>query len=91
MHRFAIALIAAASFTVLGGCEDPVVVKFCLSNEGTSQDCGIACNTTKDKRTCDKWAEQTKTLCGKITKAECQEVCDKDKNPTACEIVKTMK
>jgi hypothetical protein len=90
MRHFAIALIAAASFAVFGGCSEPTVVKFCLSDEGTSQDCGIACNVTKDKRTCDKWATQTKTICGKITKAECQEICEKDKNPTACEIAKTM-
>jgi hypothetical protein len=66
-------------------------VGFCLGADGTSQDCGIACKVDKDPDCCAKWAELTKKICAKISKAECQSICDKDENPTACEIVKTMK
>jgi hypothetical protein len=73
------------------GCKKSAVVKFCLSEEGTYQDCGIACDVTKDDASCAKWAEQTTAICAKATKVECQELCTKDKNPTACELAKTMK
>ena len=45
----------------------------------------------KDPETCAKWAEKTKAICGKISKADCQDICVKDENPTACDIAKTMK
>ena len=71
--------------------EHSVTCKFCLGADGTSQDCGISCKTDKDPECCAKWAEKTKAICAKITKAQCQEICEKDENPTACEIAKTMK
>jgi predicted transglutaminase-like cysteine proteinase len=90
MHRFLI--IAAAALSLIVGCNSQsATAKFCLSAEGTSQDCGIACKIEKGKDVCDKWAEKTKALCPKLTKAECQEICVKDENPTACELAKAMK
>ena len=70
--------------------ESPAVT-FCLGNDGTSQDCGIACKETKDSRSCAKWADLTRKICSKISKEECQDICTKDENPTACDLVKTMK
>jgi len=64
--------------------------KFCLGADGTSQDCGIGCKIEKQKEACEKWAEKTRALCAKVTKAECQEICVKDENPTACELAKAM-
>ncbi len=81
---------AAASGQPQGG-KKSAVVGFCLGADGNSQDCGIACNTAKDEASCAKWATLTKAICAKITKAQCQEICEKDQNPTACEIAKTMK
>lgn len=85
------ALAASFVFVVAlaAGCKsEPTVVKFCLGEDGTSQDCGIACKVTKDARSCEKWAEKTRELCAKISKDECQEICEKDENPTACELAK---
>lgn len=70
--------------------ESPVV-GICLGNDGNSQDCGIACKVTKDARACAKWADLTRKICGKVTKEECQAICTKDENPTACDLVKSMK
>lgn len=67
------------------------MVTFCLGQDGTSQDCGIACQVTKDTRACAKWADQTRAICAKVSKADCQEICEKDQNPTACDLAKTMK
>ena len=98
MNRIlAVALLAAVPAIAVAGCKKSAVVKFCLSEEGTYQDCGIACDVTKDEASCAKWVEKTKALCAKLTKAECQELCTKDTtqggggNPTACELAKTMK
>jgi hypothetical protein len=74
-----------------GPKEKSITAKFCLGDDGTSQDCGISCKVDKDPDTCAKWAEKTKALCAKITKAQCQEICEKDENPTACELAKAMK
>lgn len=90
MHRFVV--VAAAAFSLVLGCKsESAATKFCLGADGTSQDCGIACKVDKGKEVCDKWAKQTKDLCPKLTKAQCQEICVKDENPTACELAKTMK
>lgn len=79
-------------FLLIPACSSKsAAVGFCLGADGTSQDCGIACKVDKDEACCAKWAEKTKAICAKITKAECQEICDKDQNPTACDIAKTMK
>lgn len=75
----------------LAACEKHHATEFCLGPDGTSQDCGIGCTIEKDEKACAKWAEKTKEICGKVTKEECQEICDKDKNPTACELVKNWK
>jgi len=91
MNRILVVTLFAILPALAIGCEKSAVVKFCLSAEGTYQDCGIACDVTKDDDSCAKWAEQTTAICAKITKAECQEICTKDKNPTACELAKTMK
>ena len=86
---------AAASTPASAKPEGPkkksVTAGFCLGPDGTSQDCAISCKVDKDPDTCAKWAEKTKDICGKITKAQCQEICEKDENPTACELAKAMK
>lgn len=81
---------APASAKPDGPKKKSAAAKFCLGDDGTSQDCGISCKVDKDPDTCAKWAEMTKALCAKLTKAQCQEICDKDENPTACEIAKSM-
>lgn len=86
---FASLLVAVTLGVACGG--KSAAVGFCLGADGTSQDCGIACKVDKDEKSCAKWAEKTKELCAKLTKDKCQEICTKDENPTACEIVKTMK
>ena len=72
------------------GCGDDQATKFCLGADGTSQDCAIGCKTAKNKKACDKWAEKTRELCPKVGKEKCQEICEKDGNPTACELAKSM-
>lgn len=85
------AVLTVALVPALTACKGKSeAAKFCLSAEGTHQDCGIACTAAKDEESCDKWAKMTRDLCPKLTRAECQEICDQDKNPTACEIAKTM-
>lgn len=91
----------SASSKAGGGSDEPihdvpaneksVTAKFCLGPDGTSQDCAISCKVDRDRETCAKWEEKTRALCPKIGKQKCQEICEKDENPTACEIVKTMK
>lgn len=76
--------------TFLIGCEEDAATKFCLGADGTSQDCAIGCKTAKNKKACDKWAEKTREICPKVGKAACQEICEKDENPTACELAKSM-
>lgn len=75
----------------VGGCKEDHATKFCLGADGTSQDCALGCTIEKNEKACAKWEEKTKELCGKISKAECQEICEKDENPTACELVKNWK
>jgi hypothetical protein len=87
----AMAIALAFGAAACGKGEKSAAAKFCLGADGTSQDCGISCKIDKDADTCAKWAEMTKQLCGKITKEQCNEICTKDENPTACELVKTMK
>ncbi|MBK8256182.1 MAG: hypothetical protein IPK82_26370 [Polyangiaceae bacterium] len=85
-------LVFVGLFLSLAACKSQsAVVGFCLGADGTSQDCGIACKVEKHEQACAKWAEKTKAICAKITKDQCQEICVKDENPTACEIAKTMK
>lgn len=81
----------SASTAPAGPKEKSVTAKFCLGADGTSQDCAISCKIDKDPDTCARWAEKTKAICAKISKVKCQEICDKDENPTACELAKAMK
>lgn len=88
--------ITSIAFSVLflsmaSGCKEDHATKFCLGPDGTSQDCGIGCKIEKNEEACAKWAEKTRDICGKITKDECQEICTKDENPTACELVENWK
>jgi hypothetical protein len=90
--RSCFAVLLAAGLLSLAGCNSKsAAVGFCLGADGTSQDCAIACNVDKDEACCAKWAQKTKDLCAKLPKAKCQEICEKDQNPTACAIAKTMK
>lgn len=92
---------AASSGRAEGGGEEAIhdvpadeksaAAKFCLGADGTSQDCAISCKVDRDRETCAKWEEKTRALCPKIGKQKCQEICEKDENPVACDIVKTMK
>jgi hypothetical protein len=89
LAMFVLAMVAGG----FGACgkKQGFATKMCLSAEGTSQDCGIGCKIEKNEEACKRWADKTKELCPKLTKAECQEICDKDENPTACELAKNMK
>ncbi|HNS98233.1 MAG TPA: hypothetical protein PLJ27_04965 [Polyangiaceae bacterium] len=82
--------IGFALLAAIVGCGDDQATKFCLGAEGTSQDCAIGCKTAKNKKACDKWAKKTRELCPKVGKEKCQELCEKDENPTACELAKSM-
>ena len=77
-----LAMLAGAS---VGACErQDEATKFCLSAEGTHQDCGIACTISKNQDACKKWEQMTIALCDKVGKAQCQEICVADKNEFAC-------
>jgi hypothetical protein len=89
-HRWLAGLVLALAFGAVGCKGQSTATKFCLSAEGTYQDCGIACDVTKDEDACKKWADQTRALCGKISKDECNQLCTKDKNQTACDLAKAM-
>lgn len=91
MNKLSLVLLFVTAAFAAGCGGKSAAVGFCLGPDGTSQDCGIACKIDKDEKSCAKWAEQTKTLCAKLTKEKCQEICTADENPTACEIAKTMK
>lgn len=74
-------------------CGKSAVEEFCLSAEGTYQDCGIACDVTKNEETCAKFAKITTKLCEDNGKAACQELCEgsnDQKNETACELAAKM-
>jgi hypothetical protein len=83
-------LMVAGLFGCVACKGESTVTKFCLSAEGTYQDCGIACDVTKDEDACKKWADQTHAVCGEISKQECNQLCEQDQNQTACEVAKTM-
>jgi hypothetical protein len=89
--RLAVLVLVLFAFALTACHKQSAVVTFCLGQDGTSQDCGIACQVTKDQKSCAKWADQTRAICAKVSKADCQEICEKDQNPTACDLVKTMK
>ena len=94
MNTQRVSLFATFLFglAVSAGCKsDGPATTFCLGADGNSQDCGIGCTVEENEKACAKWAEKTKELCGKISKEECQEICTKDENPTACELVKNWK
>lgn len=85
----ALAVSFAATLVTIG-CEEPAANKFCKGPDGTVQDCGIACDTTKKEDVCKLFESKTKELCDKVGKKDCQEMCD-GKNEHACAHVKTMK
>lgn len=80
---FSLALLA-------GACGPDEATKFCLSDEGTHQDCGIACTISKNEDACKKWEKMTIELCDKVGKQQCQEICEADKNDYACTKAKAM-
>jgi hypothetical protein len=74
-------------------CGKSAVEEICLSDEGAYQDCGIACDVTKNEETCAKFAKITTKLCEDNGKAACQELCEGSndkKNETACELAAKM-
>ncbi len=86
-------LLFTAAFSLAAfasACSEDFATKMCLSPEGTSQDCGIGCKISENEKACAKWKEKTIEICGKITKEQCQEICEKDENPTACELAAKM-
>lgn len=92
---FESALLGFASFAficaaLLGSCTQDEVTKFCLSAEGTHQDCGMACMISKDEDACTKWEKMTIELCDKVGKGPCQEICEADNNEYACAKVESM-
>jgi hypothetical protein len=91
MFRSALLTLACASALLLGACDkQDEVTKFCLSAEGTHQDCGIACTISKSDEACGKWEKMTIELCDKIGKQQCQEICEADNNEFACTKAKAM-
>lgn len=91
MHRVVLLTFALASSSLLGGsCRRDEVTKFCLSEDGTSQDCGIACTISKSEEACEKWEKMTIELCDKVGKQQCQEICEADDNEYACTKAKSM-
>ena len=91
MKNAAAVALSLIAILVTIGCEEPAANKFCKGADGTVQDCGIACDTTKKEDVCKLYESKTKELCDKVGKKDCQEICDKDKNEHACAHVKTMK
>jgi hypothetical protein len=91
MPRFALLTLAFAAAALLGGCKgQDEATKFCLSAEGTSQDCGIACTISKSEEACKKWEKLTIEICDKVGKEQCQEICEADNNEYACTKAKSM-
>ena len=88
--RPALLTFAFLSAALLGCNRPDEVTKFCLSAEGTNQDCGIACTISKSDEACKKWEKMTLELCDKVGKQQCQEICEADKNEYACTKAKSM-
>jgi hypothetical protein len=91
MTNLRIAMLGSILLSFVGCKSEGHATQFCLGPDGTSQDCGLGCTIEKNEKACAKWAEKNKELCGKISKEECQEICEKDQNLTACELVKNWK
>lgn len=90
MKKIAAIAMSLGAALMSVACEEPVANQFCKGKDGTVQDCGIACDTTKKEDVCKLYETKTKELCDKVGKADCQEMCDA-KNEHACAHVKTMK
>lgn len=84
----ALAFTLAAAFTACKSEDYPT--KMCLSDEGTHQDCGIACEISKSDEACKKWETMTAKLCDEVGKDKCQEICEADENKYACDKAKSM-
>jgi hypothetical protein len=89
MRSLALALVFA-SVVIIGCKKDDYTTEMCLSQEGTHQDCGIACTISKSEEACSKWETMTIELCDKAGKDACQEICEADENPYACTKAKSM-
>jgi uncharacterized lipoprotein YehR (DUF1307 family) len=88
---FRSALLALTSAVLLAACNpQDEATKFCLSVDGTHQDCGIACTISKSDEACKKWETMTIELCDKVGKQQCQEICEADTNEFACSKAKSM-
>lgn len=91
MFKSALLTLAFTSAVLLSACnQQDEATKFCLSAEGTHQDCGIACTISKADEACKKWEKMTIELCDKVGKEQCQEICEADKNEYACTKAKSM-
>ena len=91
MFKSALLTLALTTAALLGACGGPdEATKFCLSAEGTHQDCGIACTISKADEACKKWEKMTIELCDKVGKQQCQEICEADQNQYACTKAKSM-
>jgi uncharacterized lipoprotein YehR (DUF1307 family) len=89
--KSALFVLAFSSAVLLGACnQQDEATKFCLSAEGTHQDCEIACTIIKSDEACKKWEKLTIELCDKVGKQPCEEICEADKNEYACTKVKSM-
>jgi hypothetical protein len=83
-------VLATWMVLALAGCKEDYPTKMCLSDEGTHQDCGIACTISESDEACAKWETMTVELCDKAGKDKCQEICEADKNKYACDKAKSM-
>jgi|GEM_PF-652252 len=89
MRTSASSLVLALLVSIAACKKDPATTA-CLSDEGTIQDCGIACTISKSKEACAKWETMTVELCDKAGKDACEELCEADDNQHACAKAKTM-
>ena len=90
MRSFASSVVFASLVLLVGCKKEDYPTKMCLSEEGTHQDCGIACTISKSDEACAKWEKMTIELCDKAGKQACEEICEADDNQYACTKAKSM-
>ncbi len=91
MRNLTTIVLTFAAVTAATACKkQDFVTEMCLSNEGTHQDCGIACKISESEEACKKWEKMTIELCDKAGKADCQSICEEDENEYACDKAKSM-
>jgi hypothetical protein len=88
---FSMKLVAALTVLLAACAKEPAANKLCKGEDGTIQDCGIACDTSKAADVCKLFETKTKAVCDKVGKQKCSMICEKDKNEYACAYAKTMK